>query len=109
MSTFTYRRGAERPNLTLPWQEETTAGVWVDLDLSTGYTFLLTLTRIDDDTTALSKTTGITGADGSVAVAWAADELDIPAGGHRLNLRATSGGLDRDYSPGSPVTLIIKP
>lgn len=108
MSTFTYRRGAERPNITLPWQEETSQGVWADLDLSSGYTFVATLTRIDDGTTALTKTSSITGADGSVTIVWAADELDIPPGSHRLNVRATNSSLDRDHSPDAPTEIIIK-
>lgn len=104
---FTYRRGAERPGLVLPWKTETSAGVFTDLDLSSGYTFSLTLTLVSDGTTALTKTTGITGANGSVSVSWAADELDIATGMYRLDLRATTGGLDRDYRPGRQIEIQI--
>lgn len=102
---FTYRRGAELPALTLPWQEQATATTWTDLDLSSGYTFSLTLTQ--DSTTALTKTTGITGQNGSVLVAWEADDLDIAPGTYTLHLRATTGGLDRDYSPARPLLLVV--
>lgn len=105
MTTFTFRRGATRPNITLPWQEEIAQNVWADLNLSTGYTFVLELVR--NATVALTKTTGITGTDGSVTVAWAAGELALTVGTYQLNLRATSGGLDRDYSPDSPVRIKI--
>lgn len=105
---FTYRAGAELPGLTLPWQEELTQDVWTDLDLTTGYTFSLTLVNAAG-TTALTKTTGITGADGSVVVAWAAGELDIAPGRYELRLRATETATskDRDYAPGEPPLIQI--
>lgn len=108
MNTFVYRRGAELPGLTLPWQEETAANTYTDLDLSSGYTFTLTL-EDSDGTTTLTKTTGITGSDGSVAVAWAVDDLDIALGTYALRLRAneTATSKDRDYSPEDPIRLII--
>ena len=104
---FTYRTGAERPTLTLPWQEQTAAYTWTDLDLSSGYTFSLTLVD-EDGTTALTKTTNITGANGSVVVTWAADDLALDAGTYTLNLRATTSSLDRDYSPGDPIKIRIR-
>lgn len=104
--TFTYRRGAERPNLTLPWQEQTAAATWTDLDLSSGFTFTATLTNTAG-TVVVTKTTGITGANGSVTIAWAADELDIAPTTYTLHVRATTGGVDRDYSPADPVKIII--
>ncbi len=107
-TTFTYRSGAELPGLTLPWQEETAAGVWTDLDLTSGYTFSLTLALTTATTAALVKTTGITGYDGGVTIDWAAGELALPAGTYVLGLRATSGTGDRDYRPGTPITIVIK-
>lgn len=109
MQTFTYRAGAELPGLTLPWQEETAQGVWSDLDLSSGYTF--TLTMLDSaGTAALTKTTGITGASGSVAIAWAAGELDLDPGTYALHVRAreVATSKDRDYSPSQPIRIAIK-
>lgn len=105
---FTYRRGAERPNLTLPWQEQAGPDTWTDLDLSSGYTFQLTLTnRLG--AVVVTKTSGIAGTDGAATVTWAADELDIEPDVYTLNLRATTGGVDRDYSPGQPVRVRIVP
>lgn len=108
MSQFVYQAGAELPSLTLPWQEETAQGVFTDLDLSSGYTFTLTLTP-PSGTIALTKTTNITGQDGSVLVSWAAGELDLPTVVYKLRLRAreTATSKDRDYSPRSPVLLQI--
>ena len=110
MSTdqFTYVAGAELPGLTLPWKEELTADTWTDLDLSSGYTFTLTLTDTAG-TVALTKTTNITGADGSVTVAWAVDDLDQTTGIYTLRLRAreTATSKDRDYRPDNPITINI--
>ncbi len=110
MSTnhFTYKAGAELPGLTLPWQEELTADTWTDLDLSSGYTFTLTLVD-STGTTQLTKTTNLTGNNGSVTVAWATGELDLTAGVYTLHLRAreVATSKDRDYAPGRPVQLTI--
>jgi hypothetical protein len=107
-TTFVYRRGAELPGLTLPWQEQTGAGTWANLDLSSGYTFTLTLVG-PTGTVALTKTTGITGADGSVVVAWAVNDLDLAAGDYTLRLRAreVATSKDRDYSPQRPLRISI--
>lgn len=111
MDTFHYNAGDERPALTLPWQEETSQGVWTDLDLSSGYTFSLTLTLLvrsgTSSTAALTKTTNITGNDGSVTVTWAAGELALTPGEYELQLTATTGGVDRSYSPGNPIKIHI--
>lgn len=106
MQTFTYRRGAESPGLVLPWQYESAQGTWTDLDLSSGYTFTLTLVA-NDGTTTVTKTTGIAGTNGTVEVSWSTDELNIAPGNYTLNLRATAGGLDRDYSPARPIKIQI--
>lgn len=107
--TFTYRRGAEDPDLTLPWQEETSQDVWGNLDLSDGYTFTLTLTALGASSATVTKTSGITGADGSVAVVWAVDDLDIAEGLYVLDLRAreTATSKDRDYRPGDQIRIQI--
>jgi hypothetical protein len=106
-TTFTYRRAAERPGLVLPWQTETAQGTWTNLDLSTGYTFTLTLISSAGATT-LSKTSGITGANGSVSISWAAAELDITEGVYTLHLRARDGSnFDRDYRPSDPLQIVI--
>lgn len=106
MQTFAYRRGAETPGLVLPWQYESAQSTWTDLDLSSGYTFTLTLVDAAG-TTTVTKTSGITGTNGTVEVSWSADELDITPGLYTLHLRARTGGLDRDYSPARPVRVQI--
>lgn len=107
--TFTYRRGDEDPDLTLPWQEETSQDVWEDLNLSSGYTFTLTLTPLGSTTATVTKTSGITGGDGSVAVVWAVDELDIALNTYALNLtaRETATSKDRSYRPDDPILISI--
>lgn len=107
---ISYRRGAELPTLTLPWEEEIAQNEWDDLDLSSGYTFTLTLTD-SLGAVQLTKVTGITGGDGFVVVAWAVDDLEIPVGPYSLRLRAreTSTGKDRDYEPGRPIRIQITP
>ena len=107
--SFVYKRGAELPGLTLPWQEETAQGVFADLDLTSGWSFTLRLINRATQQVAVTKTTGITGFDGGVVVTWATDELDIPAGVYRLRLRARENATsrDRDYSPASPPTIQI--
>ena len=57
-------------------------------DYSTGWTFTVTLS--DGSTTALTKTTNITGAaSGVVTVAWAENDLDIAPGRYKVLLTAT--------------------
>jgi hypothetical protein len=102
----TYRRGAELPALVLPWQTETAPGVWADLDLSTGYTFALTLVAPNGTTTTPGA---MTGADGKVTVNWSNGNLDLAPGRYEFRLRATTGGLDRDYRPMERVLLVITP
>jgi hypothetical protein len=104
---FTYQAGAELPGLTLPWQEELTQDTWTDLDLSSGYTFTVTLVHTDG--TSVSPSPTVTGADGSVAIAWATGDLAIATGTYELQLRAneTSSSKDRDYRPGDPVQIVI--
>ncbi len=100
MSTFVYAQGAEEPSIRLPWQEEvvTAPGTWADLDLSTGFTFTLELTKgAATETPAATVTGGV----GYVDITWAAGDLDIDPGGWRINLTATSGGRDRGYAPNS--------
>ena len=107
MRTFSYRPGAEIPYLTLPWQYEVSSGVWADLDMTSGYTFSLTLTPADSSTPTLTKTTNIVGLASGVRVEWQSGELDIAPGRYRLDLRATSGGADRDYRPSAPLEILI--
>lgn len=106
MLMLKYRRGAELPPASLHWQEETAPGVFEDLDLS-GYTFVATI--LSGSTVVVTKVTGITASGATATIAWAAGELDLAPGLYTLHLRASSGGLDRDYSPADPVQLLIRP
>lgn len=111
MWNVTMRRGAELPGLWLPWQEETAPNVWADLDLSSGWTFSLDL-QFPNGRSALSapKTSGITGADGYVVIAWAAGDLDLAPNRRylfKLRARETATSRDRDYSPDRWPTVTI--
>jgi hypothetical protein len=89
MTFLTYVRTAERPEavLTLP----------DDVDVSAGYTFSLKV-GTPSETALVTKTTNITGAAGSVTVAWTAGELAaLDPGLYNLELTATVGGFDRHY------------
>ena len=106
---FVYRAGAEAPGLVLSWKYESALNTWTNLDLSSGYTFTLTLISDADGSTALTKTTNLTGGNGTVTVAWASGDLAIATGSYTLKLRAneTATGADRDYNPGNPIRIQI--
>lgn len=101
MSTLTYHRTAERPDIRF-WLEDED-GDLIDL---TGYTFAFKLGTPGSAAT-FTKTTGITGAVGSgtepdgtpnVTMTFSAAELDgLTPGASTWQLRATTGGLDRIY------------
>ena len=93
--SFRYRRSAQNPVLTLEWEEQTGDQVWTPLDL-TGGTFSLTIYDRSGDL-QVTKTTGITGADGSVEVQWGASDLDLASGRYAVYLRETT--QSRDYEP----------
>lgn len=108
MLLTTYNRGDELPTLTLPWQTETAANTWSDLDLSSGYTFSLTLTN-SAGTVVVTKTSGIAGANGSVVITWATDDLDIAEGMYVFELVATETATSktRTYRRGERVLFKI--
>ena len=114
MTTRSYRGSATSalPSLTLPWQEQLTGGsnpTWGDLDLSSGYTFTLTLTDTDA-TVGLTKTTNIVGLTTGVRVDWAVGDLDLTVGmTYDLELEAleTGTGKSRDYEPSDSVRIAI--
>ena len=108
MASFSYKRGAEYPYLTLTWEGETASGVYAGIDMSTDYTFSMTLTEVSSTTATLTSTTNMVGLSTGVRIEWAAGDLDIAPGIYVLALRATIGGLDRDYRPGNPLTIEIK-
>jgi len=104
---FIYRAGQETPGIVCPWQYESALNTWTDLDLSTGYTFSLTLTLESTGVVGLTKTTNITGTTTGFTIAWATGELDIDTGLYTMRVTATTGGLQREYRPGSPPRIQI--
>lgn len=75
-------------------------------DLSTGWTFTVTMSKAGE--TTLTKTTGITGATGGrFTVNWAQGELNRTAGAWRvqITLRRTADGFEHTEQD----TLNIKP
>ena len=88
-SALTYHSSAERPEAVITLPDA--------LDVSTGYTFSLKIGH-NGSAALLTKTTGLTGGDGSVTVAWAAGELAaLDPGRYTVQLTATTGTLDRVY------------
>jgi hypothetical protein len=106
-STYVYARNQELP----AWR-----GAWLDgdgdpVDLSAG-TFTVKLVDAKTGTATVTKTAGITGASTlpNVTIAWASAELNIAVGTYTLHIRHRDGsGLDRDFSPGNPPTIVIAP
>ena len=107
MDTFAFRAGDDLPGLTFRWQQETSAGVFTDLDLSSGYTFVMAL--VDADGVTAFSTTNLTGADGSVTVVFVSGDLDLEAGVYTVELTAseTATSKQRSYSPLSPPRIQI--
>jgi len=104
MNTVTYRRGQELPGLTFPWLDSAGA----PLPLDTGYTFTLALISNVTGVDAAPVCT-ITGASGSVTVAWATNALDITPGVYTTWLTATetASGKARVFAPARPPTIVI--
>ena len=93
-----YSQHAEDPGAGVWWTDRTDA--LVDF---TGYTFTAKIHA--GGTTALTKTSGITGSAGSgspssgtpnIAIDWSTGELNITPGEYTLELTPRSGGRDRD-------------
>jgi hypothetical protein len=105
-----YRAGAEKPDLKLFWED----GDGRLIDFSAGYTFALKCGDENLVATSWTKTTGITGAAGSltatpptpnVVVSFTASDLgSLAAGRYVLQLRATTASVDRDFPP---ITVVI--
>lgn len=89
MSTKTsYVQGAELPPLLVVFEKED--GTVVDVTSAT-FTFKLGL---DTTSTALTKTSGISGSTSGATVNFSAGDLDISPGNYIGELTATIGGLD---------------
>jgi hypothetical protein len=99
--TIHYYRTAERPSISLWWQDDNGALI----DFSTGYTFTWKLGVTLGAAATFTKSTGITGAVGSgvspsgvpnIVIGFTAGELDAIVGGYYTwQLRATTASVDR--------------
>lgn len=90
--TVSYTRGDELP----AWEETVTLN-GATPDLSTGWTFEVTLSKTGEDD--ISKTSGIVATSGGVVqVQWAVNELDITPGTWRALLTATRTSDSRQWT-----------
>lgn len=79
-------------------------------DLSSGYTFRVTVSTDLDATATVTKTTGITGASGGVfTVAWATDELDIATGNYVACCTATRTSDSAQWTVSEPLVIMARP
>ena len=108
MTVRTYSRGSALPGIRLPWEYEVTPNVFDDLDLSSGYTFVFELYDRDNHR-GLNKTTGITGGDGYVDIAWALTDLDLDYGLYvaRMTATETATAKPRRWRPDDPLVIEI--
>lgn len=98
---LSYASGDERPS----WQATVTVN-GVAEDMSSGYTFGVTLTNVGTGTVVLTKTTGITGATGGVVtVAWATNELAVAQGSYLAQLVATRTSDSAQWTVDEKVTI----
>ncbi len=108
MSSWVYRADAEVPSYTVLWRDSSN----VPIDFSTGYTFEVKLVNRSSGAVALTKTTGITGSDGSsgynIVVAWSVGELNVTPGIYEVHLTATTETADRHFRPGHEPQIVIK-
>lgn len=99
MSTlYTYRPTDEDPSIPLEWLDSD--GLPIDLSAAT---FSVVLRERSTGTTALTKTSGITGAATSpnVTITWSTGELASLSGVYELVATATVGGRARTFRPAS--------
>lgn len=88
-TNVTYVRGAELPPLLVQMLDENNDVI--DFTSASGFTFKMGL---DTSTTALTKTTGITGSTNGANIAFAAGELELAEGRYMAELTTTISGLD---------------
>lgn len=100
-----YDAGAEDPAYVVTWLDRDGNLI----NFASGYTFQVKLVNVVTGTTAVTKTTNITGAATApnVSVAWAAGELAITPGVYALHLKATTGARDRIFRRGDPESIRI--
>ena len=88
-TAVTYVRGAELPSLLVQMLDDNNDVI--DFTSASGFSFKMGL---DTSTTALTKTTGITGSTTGATIAWASGDLELASGVYIAELTATISGLD---------------
>ena len=88
-TSVTYIQGAELPPLLVQMLDENNDVI----DFTSASSFSLKL-GLDTSSTALTKTTGITGSTTGATIAWVSGDLQIPSGVYIAELTATISGLD---------------
>jgi len=88
-TAVTYVRGAELPPLLVQMLDDNNDVI--DFTSASGFSFKMGL---DTSTTALTKTTGITGSTTGATIAFASGELELASGVYIAELTATISGLD---------------
>lgn len=88
-TAVTYVRGAELPPLLVQMLDDNNDVI--DFTSASGFSFKMGL---DTSTTALTKTTGITGSTTGATIAWASGDLELASGVYIAELTATISGLD---------------
>jgi hypothetical protein len=105
MTTWTYRADAESPSYCVEWRDANGDLI----NFATGYTFEVKLVNQATAVSALTKSSGITGAATSpnITVAWTTGELNLTPATYQVHLTATASGADRHFRPGSEPLLKI--
>lgn len=106
---YEYMADQELPAIPVEWRDKDGALI----DFSSGWTFTAKVCAANTPTTiALSKTTGITGADTSpnVLIDWTTSDFSaLTPGPHVVHLyaRRTSDSKDRVFRPAKPLTFLL--
>ena len=101
MANQVYLSTDEAPAWRATWTDN---GAPVDLSAAT---FTVKLVG-SSGTTALTKTTGVTGTvAGVVTITWATGELNLTPGGYRLFVVARIASADQTFNPGALPTITI--
>lgn len=88
-TAVTYIKGAELPPLLVQMLDE--SNDVIDFTSASSFSFKMGL---DTSTTALTKTTGITGGTTGATINWTSGELDLATGRYLAELTTTISGLD---------------
>lgn len=100
-----YHRADERPY----WQGTVTVNGVAD-DMTTGYTFRVTIATSLDATATVTKTSGIVGAaDGVFTVAWSGSDLDIAPGEYVATCTGKRASDDAEWTVTERLTILARP